>query len=65
MLGVHHAGKLRVHAVALSLGWDRIHSTLRITAPFYDRFTPAIATSDFALRSDSLERSLDFLAICR
>jgi SAM-dependent methyltransferase len=65
LLGVHHAGKLRVHAVALSLGWDRIHSTLRITAPFYDRFTPAIATSDFELRPDSLERSLDFLAICR
>ena len=65
LLGVHHAGKLRVHALALSLGWDRIHSTLRITGPFYERFTAAISTSDFVLRSDSLERSLDFLAICR
>jgi 2-polyprenyl-3-methyl-5-hydroxy-6-metoxy-1,4-benzoquinol methylase len=65
LLGLHHARKLRAHALALSLGWDGIHKALRITAPFYDRFTPAIATSDFALWADSLERSLDFLAICR
>ncbi len=65
LLGVHHARKLRAHALALSLGWDRIHEALRITMPFYDRFTPAIATSDFVLRADSLERALDFLAICR
>ncbi len=34
------------------LGWDTIHAKLRITKPFYDRFTPAIATSDFALTAD-------------
>jgi len=65
LLGVHHARKLRAHALALSLGWDRIHNALRITAPFYDRFTPAISTGDFVLRTDSLDLSLDFLAICR
>lgn len=65
LLGVHHARKLRVHALALSLGWDRIHAGLRITEPFYDRFTPAIATSDFVLRTGSLDGALDFLAICR
>ena len=32
---------------------------------FYDRFTPAIATSDFALRPERLDRALDFLAVCR
>jgi 2-polyprenyl-3-methyl-5-hydroxy-6-metoxy-1,4-benzoquinol methylase len=65
LLGVHHARKLRVHALALSLGWDRIHAALRVTRPFYDRFTPAIATSDFVLRPESLEQALDFVAICR
>lgn len=65
LLGLFHAGKLRWHAAALKLGWDRLHSALRITGPFYDRFTPAIATSDFALRPDGLESALDFLAICR
>ena len=29
---------------------------LRLTKPFYDRFTPAIATSDFALRADEPRR---------
>ena len=38
---------------------------LAITQAFYDRFTPAIATSDFALRPGPLERALDFLAVCR
>ena len=65
LLGVHHARKLRVHAVALSLGWDRLHRFLRITAPFYNRFTPAIASSDFVLHADSLDSALDFLAVCR
>ncbi len=78
--GVFHARKLHAHAVALRLGWDAIHSRLRITKPFYDRFTPAIATSDFALRSGGLrsgalrtaalrtgglDAALDFLAVCR
>jgi len=65
LLGVHHARKLRAHELALSLGWDRLHPALRITAPFYDRFTAAIASSDFVLQTGALERSLDFLAICR
>ena len=33
--------------------------------PFYDRFTPAIAASDFALRAGGLDEALDFLAVCR
>jgi SAM-dependent methyltransferase len=68
MFGLFHARKLRVHELALRLGWDRVHAALRLTGPFYDRFTPAIAASDFALRADGaadLDRALDFLAICR
>jgi SAM-dependent methyltransferase len=65
LLGLFHARKLRVHQLALSLGWDRVHAALRITKPFYDRFTPAIAASDFALRPSGLEAALDFLAVCR
>jgi SAM-dependent methyltransferase len=63
--GLYHAGKLRVHELALSVGWDRIHAALHLTAPFYDRFNPAIAASDFKLRSGGQhDRALDFLAIC-
>ncbi len=65
MLGLFHARRLRVHELALAFGWDHIHRALRITKPFYDRFTPAIATSDFTLRAAKLDRALDFLAICR
>jgi SAM-dependent methyltransferase len=65
LLGLFHARKLRVHELALRLGWDRIHAFLGITKPFYDRFTPAISASDFVLRPDGLERALDFLAVCR
>jgi 2-polyprenyl-3-methyl-5-hydroxy-6-metoxy-1,4-benzoquinol methylase len=65
ILGLFHARKLRAHEVALWLGWDRVHKRLRITKPFYDRFTPAIAAKDFALKADRLDRALDFLAICR
>ncbi len=43
LLGLFHARKLRVHELALRLGWDRVHRALRMTGPFYDRFTPAIA----------------------
>lgn len=64
ILGVFHAGKLRAHELALRLGWDRVHAALRLTGPFYSRFTPAIAASDFQLRDTGLERALDFLAIC-
>jgi SAM-dependent methyltransferase len=65
MLGLFHAGKLRAHEVALRLGWDRVHQRLKLTKPFYDRFTPSIASSDFELRTAPLERALDFLAVCR
>jgi SAM-dependent methyltransferase len=65
LLGLFHARKLRVHELALRAGWDRVHRRLRITKPFYDRFTPAIASSDFALRGAQLDRALDFLAVCR
>jgi SAM-dependent methyltransferase len=67
LLGVFHARKLRLHELALRAGWDRVHRALRVTGPFYDRFVPAIAASDFALRPESacdLDRALDFLAVC-
>ena len=63
--GLRHARKLRVHAAALKLGWDAVHRRLGLTRAFYDRFTPAIAASDFALRPGDLDRALDFLAVCR
>ena len=63
--GLFHARKLRLHAAALKLGWDRVHRALGITRAFYDRFTPTIAASDFALRAGDLDRALDFLAVCR
>jgi 2-polyprenyl-3-methyl-5-hydroxy-6-metoxy-1,4-benzoquinol methylase len=68
MYGLFHARKLRAHALALKLGWDAVHPRLRLTKPFYDWFTPAIAASDFALRAASeadLDEALDFLAVCR
>ena len=64
LLGLFHARKLRVHALALRCGWDALHPRLRLTKPFYDRFTPAISTRDFALRPTDLEEALDFLAVC-
>jgi SAM-dependent methyltransferase len=66
VLGLFHAGKLRVHDLALRAGWDRVHRALRVTRPFYGRFVPAISASDFELRSGGdLERALDFLTVCR
>jgi SAM-dependent methyltransferase len=64
MLGLFHARKLRVHELALACGWDEVHRRFGITTAFYDRFTPAIAASDFALRPIGLDRALDFLAVC-
>jgi SAM-dependent methyltransferase len=64
MLGLFHARKLRVHELALACGWDAVHSRLGITKPFYDRFTPVIASSDFTFRPYGLDRALDFLAVC-
>jgi SAM-dependent methyltransferase len=65
LLGLFHARKLRAHELALRLGWDAVHKRLGLTRRFYDRFTPAIAASDFALRRGDLDRALDFLAVCR
>jgi 2-polyprenyl-3-methyl-5-hydroxy-6-metoxy-1,4-benzoquinol methylase len=66
MLGLFHARKLRLHQLAIeNAGWDAVHAKLRITKPFYDRFTPAISVRDFALRESGLERALDFLAVLR
>jgi 2-polyprenyl-3-methyl-5-hydroxy-6-metoxy-1,4-benzoquinol methylase len=64
LFGLFHARKLRLHELALGLGWDRVHKGLGLTKPFYDRFTPAIAASDFALRKGSLDAALDFVAVC-
>jgi len=75
MLGLFHARKLRAHELALRLGWDRVHRLLGLTGPFYDRFTPAIAASDFVLTpafgggapsgEADMDRALDFIAVCR
>jgi len=65
LLGLFHARKLRVHALALALGWDAVHRRLGITDAFYDRFTPSLSTHDFALKAAGLDRALDFLAVCR
>jgi SAM-dependent methyltransferase len=68
MYGLLHARKLRLHELALRLGWDSVHPRIGLTKPFYDRFTPAIAASDFALRAAGqadLDRALDFVAVCR
>ena len=65
LLGLFHARKLRAHELALRLGWDELHPRLGLTAPFYDRFAPAIAAGDFSLRGGSLERALDLVAVLR
>jgi 2-polyprenyl-3-methyl-5-hydroxy-6-metoxy-1,4-benzoquinol methylase len=75
LYGLFHARKLRIHELALRAGWDSVHTRLRLTKPFYDRFTPAIAASDFALTAagregipasgTDLDRALDFVAVCR
>jgi 2-polyprenyl-3-methyl-5-hydroxy-6-metoxy-1,4-benzoquinol methylase len=67
LYGLFHARKLRLHELALRAGWDSVHPRLRLTRPFYDRFTPAISASDFALRPHGkadLDRALDFVAVC-
>jgi 2-polyprenyl-3-methyl-5-hydroxy-6-metoxy-1,4-benzoquinol methylase len=66
VLGLFHARKLRLHQLALErAGWDAVHARLRITKPFYDRFTAAIATRDFRLRRGGLDGALDLLAVLR
>jgi 2-polyprenyl-3-methyl-5-hydroxy-6-metoxy-1,4-benzoquinol methylase len=65
LLGLFHARKLRAHEIAIRLGWDRMHKALHLTKPFYDRFTPAISSADFSLRTENLDAALDFVAVCR
>jgi SAM-dependent methyltransferase len=68
IFGLFHAGKLRVHELALRAGWDRVHPALGLTKRFYDWFTPAIGVGDFALRPAAgaeISRALDLLAVCR
>ena len=68
ILGLYHARKLALHARALALGWDAVHARLGITKRFYERFTPAIDVSDFALRPAStgdLRDALDLGAVLR
>ena len=65
LLGLFHARKLRLHELALMLGWDSLHPRLGLTRPFYERFTPAIGARDFRLRPAPLERALDFVAVLR
>jgi 2-polyprenyl-3-methyl-5-hydroxy-6-metoxy-1,4-benzoquinol methylase len=68
LYGLFHARKLRAHELALRCGWDAVHARLGLTKPFYRWFTPAIAATDFVLRSSGeadLDRALDFLAVCR
>jgi SAM-dependent methyltransferase len=66
LLGLFHARKLRLHQLAIEhAGWDALHARLRLTGPFYDRFTPAIATRDFRLRRGDLRGALDLLAVLR
>ena len=64
LLGLYHARKLRAHELAIKLGWDSVHKRLGLTGRFYDRFTPAIATSDFRLGGEGLGKALDFVAVC-
>ena len=65
LLGLFHARKLRIHELAIRLGWDRVHRALGITEAFYERFIPAIGERDFALRPGPLDRALDFQAVLR
>ncbi len=65
-LGIHHAGKLRLHQFAVErLGWDAVHSRLKLTRPFYSALMPAISVRDFAIRPGDLDASLDLLAVLR
>jgi SAM-dependent methyltransferase len=65
VLGVFHAGKLRTHELAVRLGWDSVHRALHLTKPFYERFVPAISSSDFKITAEGeLDGALDFLAVC-
>jgi SAM-dependent methyltransferase len=65
LYGLFHARRLRWHELALAAGWDSMHRRLGITERFYDRFTPALRSSDFELRTGgNLGGALDFVAVC-
>jgi 2-polyprenyl-3-methyl-5-hydroxy-6-metoxy-1,4-benzoquinol methylase len=68
LYGLFHARKLRVHELALRLGWDTVHARLGLTRRFSGWYTPAIASGDFRLRAAGdadMDRALDFIAVCR
>jgi SAM-dependent methyltransferase len=66
IFGLFHARILRLHELAIRHArWDDVHAKLGLTKRFYDRFVPAISARDFVLRGDDLDRSLDFIAVCR
>lgn len=69
--GLFHARKLRLHELAIGLGWDSLHRGLGMTDAFYRWFTPAISAGDFKLRAAPrgssgerrLDRALDLVAV--
>ena len=68
LFGLFHAGKSRLHELAVKLGWDHVHPRLGLTGNFYGWFVPAIGPRDFRLRPGTparLQRALDFVAVCR
>src|SRR4029078_3476463 len=65
LYGLFHARNLRTHELAIRAGWDSLHPKLGITKRFYDWFTPAIAHTDFAIRREQPDKSLDFIADLR
>ena len=50
MYGLFHARKLRLHELAIAPAGTACSRGSASRSRFYDRFTPAIAASDFALR---------------
>lgn len=65
LYGVFHARKLRLHELALRLGWDALHPRLGLTDAFYRRFVPAISARDFRIARAPLVEALDLLAVLR
>jgi SAM-dependent methyltransferase len=71
LYGVFHARKLRLHELAVTAGWDRVHRSLGLTERFYGWFVPAIAASDFSIRQappglagdEALAGALDFVGV--
>ena len=65
LLGLFHARKLRVHELAIRLGWDSVHKRLGLTKPLLrplhagDRRLRLRACGDERPR-----RALDFVAVC-